>query len=458
MKLHSQPIAEHREVPLADEGRFEQLVQEWQSRAPSSAITEGANACYLLSLHDSSEPHVQAAQLAELRGLVEAQGDVIVGAQSQVMRKKDPRTFVSVGVAERAAAAARDANANMLVVDAELSPSQARNLEDLTGFAVCDREAVILNVFRKHASTKRAALQVEIAQLEYLRPRIRGIGLNMDQQMGGSNKARGPGETASELLARRIDKRLSDLRQRLDQLKRSDGAQRKHRSDAARVALVGYTNAGKTSLMNALTDAGLSARDRPFETLDTTSRALSRHGGDVLLSDTVGFIRRLPERLLASFESTLAAVSEATLLLVVIDASDPEAATHLETTLSMLKHLGAGDVPRLLVFNKWDKCAGQAPDGLPASPLAGDEAHVHVSAHDAASVDVLRAEVLLRARHAQTEHELFVAYANVALVKYLYAHCRVTRAEASEAGTTFTFTSSTQHLDAISRLTAEYQK
>lgn len=457
MKFHSQPIAEHHEVPLADDGRFEQLVQTWQVRAPGATAAAGSNACYLLSLHDSAEPHVQAAQLAELRGLVEAQGDAIVGAESQVLRKKDPRTFVSTGVAERAAAAARAADANMLVVDAELSPSQARNLEDLTGFAVCDREAVILNVFRRHASTKRAALQVEIAQLEYLRPRIRGIGLNMDQQMGGSNKARGPGETASELLARRLDKRLSELRSRLVQLKQTDRAQRKHRQDAARVALVGYTNAGKTSLMNALTDAGLSARDRPFETLDTTSRALSRHGGDVLLSDTVGFIRRLPERLLASFESTLAAVSEATLLLVVLDASDPEAATHLDTTLRMLTRLGADEVPRLLVFNKWDKCATDTSDALVSGVIGAGEDCVQVSAHDAISADALRTEILRRVRHHEPEREFFVAYDNVALTKYLYANCRISRTEATDAGTTFTLHASAQHLDTILRLSKEHQ-
>src|SRR5690606_24589381 len=166
----------------------------------------------------------------------------------------------------------------------------------------------ILNVFERNAATRRARAQVEIAHLEYLRPRIRGIGLNMDQQMGGSNKARGPGETASELLARQLDGRIAELRRRLEQLKRSDASGRKHRAGTSRVVLVGYTNAGKTSLMNALTHAGLSAKDRPFETLDTTSRRLSSHGGDVLLSDSVGFIRRLPERLFASFESTLAEV------------------------------------------------------------------------------------------------------------------------------------------------------
>jgi len=452
MKFHSKPITEHQEVPLADEGRFEELVAQWQARAPGNITSNGeANLCYLLSLHETAEPHVQLAQLNELRGLVEAQGDTIVDAESHLLRKKDPRTYVGAGVAERAANAARSAGANMLVVDAELTPSQARNLEDLTGFAICDREAVILNVFRKHASTKRAALQVEIAQLEYLRPRIRGIGLNMDQQMGGSNKARGPGETASELLARRIDKRIADLRKRLLQLKQSDAAQRKHRNDAARVTLVGYTNAGKTSLMNALTNAGLSARDRPFETLDTTSRALTRHGGDVLLSDTVGFIRRLPEQLMASFESTLAEVSEASLLVVVLDASDAEATTHLSTTRAMLERLHAEHIPRLIVFNKCDKL-----DELPPfAVIAEQDPFVTVSAHDAHAVDRLRDEILTLARQNQRQEEVFVPYEQSFIVKHIYAHCRVSHTEALSDGTRFILHGAPHHIASILRMTKE---
>ncbi len=452
MKFHSKPVDEHQEVPLADDGRLEELVAAWQARAPNESARAARNACYLLSLHDAIEPQVQQAQLNELRGLVEAQGDLIVGAEQHVLRRKDPRTYVGVGVAERLAAAARAANATMLVIDAELSPSQARNLEDVTGFPICDRENVILNVFRKHASTKRAALQVEIAHLEYLRPRIRGIGLNMDQQMGGSNKARGPGETASELLARRIDKRMADLRRRLGQLKESDAAQRKSRSNAARVTLVGYTNAGKTSLMNALTNADLSARDRPFETLDTTSRALTRHGGDVLLSDTVGFIRKLPERLMASFESTLAEVAEASLLLVVLDASDPEVGAHLVTTLDMLRKLAADQVPRLIVFNKCDKLSE-----TPAfEVLAGEDPYVTVSSHDAASVQALRERVLAGARQSQLEREVFVPYTLPAVVKHIYAHCRVSRTEALENGTQFTIQGLPHHIQSILQMTKEF--
>lgn len=452
MKFTSQPITEHNEVPLADEGRFEALVEQFRQRAPRVADSTGANRCYLLSIHETSEPHVQTAQLRELAALVEAQGDAVVGSEQYHLRKIDPRTLIGAGVAERIATAARHAGANMLVIDAELSPSQARNLEDATGLPICDREAVIFNVFRRHASTKRARLQVEIAQLEYLRPRIRGIGLNMDQQMGGSNKARGPGETASELLARRIDKRISDLRQGLVQLKRADSARRRHRNQAARVALVGYTNAGKTSLMNALTHARLSARDRPFETLDTTSRSLSRHGGDILLSDTVGFIRRLPERLLASFESTLAEVVEASLLLVVIDASDQEAPTHLETTSKMLEKLGAGSIPRLLVFNKCDQATD--PQRL-AVELADGEAHVLVSAYDERSIEELRAQIFTRARSQHLVRELFVPYERGAVTKRLYAQCRVLETEAEPLGTRFVVQGEAHHINALLRELSE---
>lgn len=456
MQFSSKPISEHAEVPLADDGRFEQLIEQWQRRTPSGASHAETNSrCYLLSIHDSAEPVVQRAQLAELTGLVEAQGDLVVGALQQVLKKRDPRTFVGSGVAERVAAAAHAALANMIVVDAELSPSQARNLEDLTGLPICDREAVILNVFRRHASTKRARLQVEIAQLDYLRPRIRGIGLNMDQQMGGSNKARGPGETASELLARRIDKRIADLRRGLAQLKRTNAAQRKHRVHASRVALVGYTNAGKTSLMNALTHAGLSARNRPFETLDTTSRALSRHGSDILLSDTVGFIRRLPDRLMSSFETTLAEVAEASLLLLVVDASDPEAEQHLLTTVEMLSKLGADHVPRLLVFNKCDQLDPEAKQTI--THLANGTPYHLVSAYDAASVQLLREEILLLARNGDVEREVFVPYAQNALVKEIYSNCRVVHSEAQPTGTQYTIQGAPHHLHSIVRALEEMQ-
>ncbi|HKU39950.1 MAG TPA: GTPase HflX [Polyangiales bacterium] len=448
MRFHSKAIQEHAEVPSADEGRLDALIEHYSQRGARRSAAQSGNACYVLSVSrrgDSAE-----AQLAEITGLVEAQGDRVVGAETYLLHKPDARTFIRSGVAERIAAHAREAGADMLVLDAELTPSQTRNLEDATGLPICDREAVILNVFERHATTRRARMQVEIAHLEYLRPRIRGIGLNMDQQTGGMTKARGPGETASELLARRLDDRLAYLQRGLTRLKSSDAAQRKRRSSAARIVLVGYTNAGKTSLMNALTSEQLSARDRPFETLDTTSRSVTRHGRDIVLSDTVGFIRRLPERLFASFESTLAELADATLLLVTVDVSDPEAAQHLATTEEILQKLSAAHIDRLIVFNKLDRLAEPpAPEVL--ASLARGRPYMALSSRDPHGVAELRERMLAAVRDQHRLREIFVPYALSALSARVYACCRVLKATATPRGTQFLIEGEPHVVDDIAR-------
>ncbi len=455
MRFNSKPIEEHTEVPLADEGRWDALVEHWQQRGPIEAgDAPDRNACYVLSVHPRRRVRVADAQLAEILGLVEAQGDRVVGHEVYELVRPDPRMLVGSGVAERIGGEAREAGADMLVVDAELTPSQTRNLEDATGLPVCDREAVILNVFQRHATTRRARLQVEIAHLQYLRPRIRGIGLNMDQQAGGVMRGKGKGETASELLARRLDTRLTDLRRALVGLKQSDSARRRHRDGCARIALVGYTNAGKTSLMNALTDAGLSARDRPFETLDTTSRCLTRHGGDVLISDTVGFIRRLPDRLFASFESTLAEAREATLLLLVLDASDPELELHLATTREVLERLDAHELPRFYAFNKVDRCDREL-DSERLARLSDGHPHMAVSAHDGATVARLREAVLEAVRSGKQRAELHVPYRASGLTAEIYASCRVLETRADERGTHFTIEGEPHVVERIARRCAQ---
>jgi GTP-binding protein HflX len=450
MRFQSKPIEEHIEVPLGDAGRLDQLAAFWDDQRPAHGTGRGSNACYVLSVHARHEEASAQARLAEIKGLVDAQGDRVVGAESYSLSKPDARTFIRSGVAQRVSASARQCGADMLVLDADLSPSQMRNLEDATGLPICDREAVILNVFQRHATTRRSRMQVEIAHLQYLRPRIRGIGLNMDQQTGGMTKARGPGETASELLARRLDGRLADLRRSLTQLQRSASAQRKQRSDCERVVLVGYTNAGKTSLMNALTCAGLSVRDRPFETLDTTSRALTRHGGDVIVSDTVGFIRRLPDRLLASFESTLAEVAEASLLLLTVDVSDPEAVEHLETTRAVLDRLGAERIPRLTVFNKLDRL-GEPPSAQDLEAWSAGAPHVALSSHDPVAIDTLRERILELVRADHRQRELFVPYDRAELAARIYATCRVVKATASARGTQFVVEGKRHIVDEITR-------
>ena len=435
LKFNSKPVSEHSEVPLADEGELEKLVEHWRARGATGQALDRGSACYVVSIGSDRDPIARAAQLAEIVALVQHQGGRIVGQELCHLTRPNPRTLLGKGSARVIAERARESGASMLVLDAELSPSQTRNLEDAVGIAICDREAIILNVFVRHARTRRAKIQVEIAQLEYLRPRIRGMGLDMDQQTGGNKNARGPGETASELMARKLDGRLKELRSALLASEVSSKTQRQRRSDCKRIALVGYTNAGKTSLMNALTNAALSARDMPFETLDTTSRCLTRHGGEVVVSDTVGFIRRLPERLLASFESTLAEISEASWLLVVVDASDPERELQLRTTLELLEKMGAEQVPRFYVFNKLDRLP-VAPDLEELARLGDGHPWAALSTRDAPAVAQLAATLIEGVRSEEEELTAFVPYAQASVLSLVYANCRVVANDASDAGLT----------------------
>jgi GTPase len=435
LKFNSKPVAEHSEVPLGDAGELDQVVEHWQARETARLVATApdASACYVVSVGGDGDSIARAAQLAEIVALVQHQGGRIVGQELYQLTRPNPRTLLGSGAAEAIAERARASGATMLVLDAELSPSQTRNLEDVTGIAICDREAIILNVFLRHARTRRAKIQVEIAQLEYLRPRIRGVGLDMDQQTGGNKNARGPGETASELMARKLDARLKELKNALGCAETSALTQRQQRSACQRIALVGYTNAGKTSLMNALTDARLSARNMPFETLDTTTRCLTRHGGEVVLSDTVGFIRRLPERLLASFQSTLSEITDASLLLLVVDASDPECELQLQTTLQLLEKMGAQDLPRFYVFTKLDRLS-EPPEAARLASWSAGHPWASLSTHDEQAVAALRDALLACVRSREEELSVLVPYTAADTLRMIYANCRVIENDASDTG------------------------
>ena len=434
LKFTSRPISENAEVPLADDGRWEKLVERWDTgQTPDLLASEEGSACFVVSVGSVRDPLVRSAQMAEIVALVKSQGRRVVGQEICHLADPNPRTLLGSGTAQELGLRARASGATMLVLDAELSPSQMRNLEDVAGIPICDREAIILNVFFRHARTRRANIQIEIAQLEYLRPRLRGVGLDMDQQIGGMTKARGPGETASELLARKLDGRLEELKKALKRLEKSARIQRSQRSECKRIVLVGYTNAGKTSLMNALTSAELSARDMPFETLDTTSRCLTRHGGDVLISDTVGFIRRFPERLLASFESTLSEIVEATLLVVVLDISDYEKELQLETTVKLIERMGAAETPRFYVFNKLDR-ASPAPNDHQLARLAQGHPWAAISTRDARAVAELERALLAAVRPDGDELATFVPYAATAALALVYGRCRVVDSVAENDG------------------------
>lgn len=434
MKFSSLPVPEHDDVPLADDGLWEEVVETWSARQ-FTLFTEGQQTrVYVLSVGAERDPVVRQAQLAEIVSLVKAQGHTVVGQEIYHLTKLRPRTLIGKGTSQAVAQRARALGATMLVLDAELTPSQMRNLEDEAGIAVADREGVILNVFLRHARSRHARIQVEIARLEYLRPRIRGVGIDMDQQMGGVAGSRGPGETASELMARQLDDRLTELRKANTKLKKAGENRRRHRAQECRqIALVGYTNAGKTSLMNALTDGDFSSADRPFETLDTVSRSLSRHGGHVVLSDTVGFIRRLPERLIESFESTLAEARDSSLLAIVVDLSDPEWMAHLEIARGLLKKLGAGAIPRFFVFNKVDRLT-QPPTEKDLEEVTAGTPFLLVSSHDPGSVKRLRQALLNAVRCDHQAVSVRVPYGASEVLQTIYSRCQVLDSEATPDG------------------------
>jgi len=459
MKFYSKPILEHNEVPLADDGRLEKIISRWKNRdlpKQKQTLAQPSNRCYVVSVVEPKDPHPNG-KLTEILGLVKAQGDQINGHEIYYHSNINSKTFLGKGIASAIASRATELEANMLVLDADLSPSQMRNLENIIGLPICDREAVILNVFLSHAKTQRSRNQVEIAQLEYLRPRIRGLGLNMDQQAGGIMRGRGPGETASELMARRLDKRLAQLQKSSKKLNQAGMCQRKKRANCHRIALVGYTNAGKTSLMNALTDADLSARNMPFETLDTTTRCLNQHqSGNILLSDTVGFIRKLPEHLLASFESTLAEIKETNLLVVVLDVSDPEKELHLKTTEQLLVKFKADDLPRFYVFNKLDKLSKLPPPEY-FNNLSRNYPFMSLSCIDKKAVSELKNKLLNQLKKEQQIVKVFVPYSANQLIQKIYAKCHVIDTRSNHTGLNFILEGQPKILSQIKRSIKEIQ-
>ena len=292
----------------------------------------------------------------ELEELVSTAGAETVGQVIQKKEAPEKATFVGVGKLAEIIAFCETNEVDLLVFDSELSPSQQRNLEKLTGVRVIDRTMLILDIFAQRARSSEGKLQVELAQLRYQLPRLQGQGTSLSR-LGGGIGTRGPGETKLESDKRHIRRRIQKLEEDLEAMEKRRHQMRKRREkdSVQTVAIVGYTNAGKSTLMNALTNAGVLAENKLFATLDPTSRALTLPDGrQVMLIDTVGFIRRLPHKLVEAFKSTLEEAASATLVLNVCDASDEHAAEHLEVTKKLLSELGYEDKPIISVMNKCD--------------------------------------------------------------------------------------------------------
>lgn len=343
--------------------------------------------------------HAAEEHLEELARLTETAGGEVAGILRQHIVAPYPRYFIGEGKALELKALLGVSDANLVIFDDELSPAQGKNLEDLLGVRVMDRPELILDIFATRARTREAKMQVELAQLEYLLPRLRRMWNHLSRIRGGIG-LRGPGETQLETDRRLIGIRIADLRRKLKEVARARAVQRKGREGEFRAALVGYTNAGKSSLLRALSGADLFIEDRLFATLDSATRVVELGSGyQALVTDTVGFIRKLPHHLIASFRSTLEEAREADLLLHVVDAADPDWEEHREVVQDVLAELDLTHRPQLLVFNKTDRITHREEEALRDRTRALEKTPaVFVSAFQEASLGKIRDALKARIR------------------------------------------------------------
>lgn len=326
--------------------------------------------------------------LAELEELSRTAGAEVVGTVSQKLPNPNPATYIGSGRMEEVCAFCRANEIDLIVADGELSPAQQRNMETQTDTRVIDRTTLILDIFAQRARSREGKIQVELAQLRYMLPRLTGKGKAMSR-LGGGIGTRGPGESKLESDKRHIRRRIYALEEELRQIEKRRNAMRTRRKKdgVIAVAIVGYTNAGKSTLMNYLTEAGVLAEDKLFATLDPTARKLTLpNGQDIMLIDTVGLVRRLPHHLVEAFKSTLEEAKSADLILNVCDASDPVCAEHLEVTERLLSELGCSKTPTVTVMNKCDR----VPE-LYTLPTLGKT--VHISARTGEGIPKLLSEI-----------------------------------------------------------------
>ncbi len=381
--------------------------------------------------------------LRELAALAETAGAVVLDGLLQRRPHPDPATYLGRGKVEELAAVVQALGADTVVADTELAPSQRRALEDAVKVKVIDRTAVILDIFSQHAKSREGKAQVELAQLEYLLPRLRGWGESMSRQAGGQvgsgngMGSRGPGETKIELDRRRIHTRMARLRKQIKGFAPAREAKRANRDryEVPSAAIVGYTNAGKSSLLNRMTRAGVLVQNALFATLDPTVRRTETPDGQLYtLSDTVGFVRNLPHQLVEAFRSTLEELGNSDVIVHVVDAAHPDPAAQLATVRDVIGEVGARDLPEIVVFNKSDLV--DEDQRLLLRGLEPDA--VFVSARTGEGIEELLARIAAALPHPDVELELLIPYDRGELVSLAHVRARVTETRYDERGTWLT--------------------
>ena len=378
------------------------------------------------------EENADEDTMEELSALVETAGGETVGIVLQNRPSPDPRTFIGEGKVAEVQLYCENTGATMVIFDNDLSPSQMRVLTELLGVQVLDRCGLILDIFAQRAKTKEGRLQVELAQYQYLLPRLTGMWTHLERQAGTSGKgpigSKGPGETQLETDRRHIRRKIDKLREDLEEVRRVRATQRQRRqkNEIPVVAIVGYTNAGKSTLLNHLTGAGIPANNRLFDTLDTTSRLLTVSDTlDVVISDTVGFIRKLPHQLVEAFKATLEELEYADLLLHVIDVSNPEWQQQAAVVENLIRELGAGELPRIDVLYKSDR--------LPAGEIMPHGEDIcSISARTGEGVDKLLEMIASRLDSGSRRVELRIPYDKGGLLDQLYREAKVESVEYGE--------------------------